>query len=160
AETMRRRPPLSEPIRANHDRTVAHNTDLHRTPGRAIQPTPSAAELRARPPARGLATHACGGTGVAAVIEHGKGPVIGYRADIGGLPIAEDTGLDYASTAEGILPGGETTAVMHGCGHDAHITVGLYLAKYLVEHRQLWSGTVVMLFQPGEETGQGARAML
>src|SRR5699024_6800798 len=64
------------------------------------------------------------------------------------------------STAEGILPGGETTAVMHGCGHDTHITVGLYLAKYLVEHRQLWSGTVVMLFQPGEETGAGARAML
>src|SRR5699024_9375275 len=61
---------------------------------------------------------------------------------------------------EGILPGGETTAVMHGCGHDTHITVGLYLAKYLVEHRQLWSGTVVMLFQPGEETGAGARAML
>jgi metal-dependent amidase/aminoacylase/carboxypeptidase family protein len=49
---------------------------------------------------------------------------------------------------------------MHGCGHDTHITVGLYLAASLVEHRDLWSGTVVMLFQPGEETGEGARAML
>ena len=108
----------------------------------------------------GLTTHRFGGTGVVAVIEIGSGPVVGYRADTDGLPIAEDTGLDYASTAEGTLPDGTTTQVMHGCGHDTHITVGLYLAKYLVEHKDLWSGSVVMLFQPGEETGQGARAML
>ena len=94
------------------------------------------------------------------MIENGDGPVIGYRADIDGLPITEDTGFDYASTAEGTLPDGTTTKVMHGCGHDTHITVGLYLAKHLVTHRDLWSGTVVMIFQPGEETGQGARAML
>ena len=153
-------PTLRESISADLDRIVADYKDFHRTPELSMQETRTAAEIDARLTDLGLTTHTYGGTGVVAVIENGKGPVIGYRADIDGLPIAEDTGLDYASTAEGILPGGETTAVMHGCGHDTHITVGLYLAKYLVEHRQLWSGTVVMLFQPGEETGQGARAML
>src|SRR5699024_7711431 len=92
-------------------------------PELSMQETRTAAEIDARLTDLGLTTPPYGGTGVVAVIENGKGPVIGYRADIDGLPIAEDTGLDYASTAEGILPGGETTAVMHGCGHDTHITV-------------------------------------
>ena len=153
-------PTLRESIGADLDRIVTDYKDFHRTPELSMQETRTAAKIDARLTDLGLTTHSYGGTGVVAVIENGQGPVIGYRADIDGLPIAEDTGLDYASTAEGVLPEGERTAVMHGCGHDTHITVGLYLAKYLVEHRQLWSGTVVMLFQPGEETGQGARAML
>ncbi len=134
--------------------------DFHRSPELSMQETRTAAAIAEKLTGLGLRTQTFGGTGVVSVIENGDGPVIAYRADTDGLPITEDTGLDYASTAEGTLPDGTTTKVMHGCGHDTHITVGLALAKHLVEHRDLWSGTVVMLFQPGEETGEGARAML
>lgn len=151
---------LREAIEADLDQTVADYKDFHRSPELSMQETKTAAEIDSRLKAMGLSTQTFGGTGVVAVIENGDGPVVGYRADIDGLPIAEDTGYDYASTVEGTLPDGATTKVMHGCGHDTHITVGLQLARCLNDHRDLWSGTVVMIFQPGEETGQGARAML
>ena len=152
-------PALRASISADLDQAIADYKHFHRTPELSMQETNTAAEIASRLRALGLETHTFGGTGVVAVIENGDGPVIGYRADIDGLPITEDTGFDYASTAEGTLPDGTTTKVMHGCGHDTHITVGLYLAKHLVTHRDLWSGTVVMIFQPGEEPA-GARAML
>lgn len=157
---MSLRPTLRDAISDDLAQIVADYKDFHRSPELSMQETNTAAEIESRLQGLGLRTHAFGGTGIVAVIENGAGPVVGYRADIDGLPMAEDTGCDYASTAEGVLPDGTTTSVMHGCGHDTHITVGLHLAKYLVEHTDLWSGTVVMIFQPGEETGEGARAML
>lgn len=151
---------LRSAISANLAQTVADYKDFHRTPELSMQETQTAATIRSKLEALGLETRTYGGTGIVAVIENGEGPVVAYRADTDGLPITEDTGYDYASTAEGTLPDGSTTKVMHGCGHDTHITVGLYLARYLVEHKDLWSGSVVIIFQPGEETGEGARAML
>ena len=151
---------LRTAISSNLAETVADYQDFHRSPELSMQETQTAATITSRLEALGLTTHTFGGTGVVSVIENGAGPVVAYRADTDGLPISEDTGYDYASTAEGTLPDGSTTKVMHGCGHDTHITVGLYLARYLVEHKDLWSGSVVMIFQPGEETGEGARAML
>ncbi|RBP64726.1 hippurate hydrolase [Brevibacterium sanguinis] len=151
---------LREAISADLAQTVETYKEFHRSPELSMQETRTAAAIAERLTALGLTTMTFGGTGVVSVIENGDGPVVAYRADTDGLPIAEDTGLDYASTVEGTLPDGSTTKVMHGCGHDTHITVGLALAKHLVEHCEEWSGTVVMLFQPGEETGQGARAML
>lgn len=139
---------------------VALYEQFHRSPELSMQETDTADAIAGWLSELGLMPQRFGGTGVVAVIENGPGPTVAYRADTDGLPIAEDTGLEYASTARGILPDGSPTAVMHGCGHDIHITVGLHLAKQLTEHRSLWSGTVVMLFQPGEETAQGARAML
>ena len=153
-------PALRDAITANLPQMVADYQDFHRSPELSMQETQTAATIASRLEGLGLSTRSFGGTGVVAVIENGEGPVVGYRADTDGLPITEDTGLDYASTAEGTLPDGSVTKVMHGCGHDTHITVGLYLARCLVEHKDAWSGTVIMLFQPGEETGQGARAML
>ncbi|MGO2943316.1 amidohydrolase [Brevibacterium aurantiacum] len=151
---------LRSAISDNLAQTVADYKDFHRTPELSMQETQTAATISSKLEALGLETRTYGGTGIVSVIENGEGPVVAYRADTDGLPIAEDTGYDYASTAEGTLPDGSTTKVMHGCGHDTHITVGLYLARYLVEHKDLWSGSVVMIFQPGEETGEGARAML
>lgn len=142
------------------DETVRLYQDFHRSPELSMQETRTAAKIADYLADLGLETHRFGGTGVVVEIENGPGPVVAYRADIDGLPIEEQTGLDYASTERGILPNGAETAVMHGCGHDAHIAVGLNIAKQLTQHRSLWSGTVVMLFQPGEETAQGARAML
>ena len=134
--------------------------DFHRSPELSMQEIETSRAIADFLSDLGLVPQAFGGTGVVAVIENGEGPVVAYRADTDGLPIAEDTGLDYASTAEGVLPDGTETAVMHGCGHDTHITVGLHLARALTEHRDAWSGTVVLLFQPGEETAAGAKAML
>ena len=91
--------------------------------------------------------------------EHDDGPVVGYRADTDGLPMQEDTGLDFASTTTGTLADGTAVPVMHGCGHDTHITVGLTAAQLLTENRDAWAGTVVFIFQPGEEVGEGAEAM-
>ncbi|MGO2035573.1 MAG: amidohydrolase [Brevibacterium sp.] len=153
-------PALREAISDNLAQIVADYKDFHRSPELSMQETNTAATIASRLQSLGLTTQTFGGTGVVAVIENGEGPIVGYRADTDGLPITEDTGYDYASTVEGTLPDGTTTNVMHGCGHDTHITVGLYLAQCLVEHADLWSGTVVMIFQPGEETGEGARAML
>ena len=111
-------PAIRASISADLDQTIADYKHFHRTPELSMQETNTAAEIASRLQSLGLTTHTFGGTGVVAVIENGDGPVIGYRADIDGLPISEDTGYDYASTADGTLPDGETTKVMHGCGHD------------------------------------------
>lgn len=108
----------------------------------------------------GIEHFRCGGTGVVGILRHGEGPVVAFRADIDGLPIAEKTGLDYASTATGTLPDGSTAPVMHGCGHDTHIIAALALAQLLTERTDLWEGTVVLIFQPAEEVAWGARAMV
>lgn len=90
-------------------------------------------------------------TGVVAIIENGPGPVVALRGDIDALPVTEQTGLDYASEIDG---------VMHACGHDVHITTLLSTVDAFASHRDAWSGTLVAVFQPAEETASGARAMV
>lgn len=102
----------------------------------------------------------CGGTGVVGVMRNGAGPTIAFRADTDGLPIAEETGLPYASSATGVLENGTVVPVMHGCGHDVHVAVLLTAAQFLQRRRHAWSGTLVLVFQPAEETAQGAKAMV
>lgn len=102
----------------------------------------------------------CGGTGVVGILRNGDGPTVAFRADTDGLPIAEDTGLPYSSRARGTLPDGTEVPVMHGCGHDTHVTSLVTAARLLVRERDAWSGTVVLIFQPGEETSAGAQAMV
>ena len=133
---------------------------LHAHPELSLQETHTAAFILEKLTHLGLDTFMCGGTGVVGVLRNGDGPVIGYRADTDGLPMLEDTGLDYASTTTGALADGTAVPVMHGCGHDTHITVGLTAAQLLTENLDAWSGTVVFIFQPGEETGEGAEAMV
>lgn len=133
---------------------------LHANPELSMQETRTAAYIHEKLDELGLEAFLCGGTGVVGILRNGDGPVIGYRADTDGLPIQEDTGLDYSSTAMGTLPDGTEVPVMHGCGHDTHITVGLTAARLLVENRDTWAGTAVFIFQPGEETAAGAKAMV
>ncbi|MGD7733636.1 amidohydrolase [Propionibacteriaceae bacterium G57] len=91
------------------------------------------------------------GTGVVGVLANGPGATVLARADMDALPITEATGLDYASTNEGW---------MHACGHDVHTTALLAASRLLASHRDRWSGTHIAVFQPGEETGAGALAMV
>lgn len=133
---------------------------FHANPELSMQEVNTAARITEILGEYGIETFPCGGTGVVGVLRNGDGPVLAYRADTDGLPIEEATGLPYASTASGTLPDGTPVKVMHGCGHDSHIASALEVAKLMSEHTSLWSGTVVFLFQPGEETSAGAAAML
>lgn len=105
-------------------------------------------------------TAGIGGTGVVGVLRNGDGPVVLVRADMDALPVREDTGLDYASAATAVNGAGETVPVMHACGHDMHVTCLLGAADLLARGRGHWSGTLIALFQPGEEVGDGARRMI
>jgi len=105
-------------------------------------------------------TEGVGGTGVVAVMENGPGPVIMIRADMDGLPIKEDSGLAYASTAVQVDESGVERPVMHACGHDVHITALLGTAKQMAQRSEDWSGTLILIGQPAEERISGAHAML
>ncbi|GAB3801789.1 amidohydrolase [Humibacter antri] len=101
-----------------------------------------------------------GRTGVVGVLKNGDGPVVLLRADMDALPVAEETGLDYASAERGVDPDGNEVSVMHACGHDVHVTCLLGAAEVLAGSRPQWRGTVVFLFQPAEELGSGALEMI
>ncbi len=105
-------------------------------------------------------TENIGGTGVVAVLKNGPGRTIMLRADSDGLPVKEDTGLSYQSRAKQIDPLGKEQYVMHACGHDVHITSLVGTAKAMMDRREQWSGTLVLIVQPAEEIISGARAML
>ncbi len=105
-------------------------------------------------------TTGVGGTGVVGVLRNGPGPTALLRADMDALPVQEETGLDYASTARGTARDGSETPVMHACGHDVHVTCLLGAAATLVAERDTWRGTVQLVFQPAEEVGGGAQSMI
>ncbi|HEX4321386.1 MAG TPA: amidohydrolase [Acidobacteriaceae bacterium] len=98
--------------------------------------------------------------GIVAILENGTGPRLLIRTDMDALPVAEKTGVDYASHVMSTNAEGQPTGVMHACGHDIHMTVLLGTAKELVERKSQWHGTVVLIGQPSEETIDGARAMM
>jgi len=101
-----------------------------------------------------------GATGVVGLLRNGDGPTILLRADMDALPIRETTGLAYASRASGTDRFGNHTGIAHACGHDMHIVWLMGVTRLLAENKAGWSGQVIAVFQPGEETGQGARAMI
>lgn len=135
--------------------------DLHRHPELSFQETRTAGVITRELGALGLeVVEGLGKTGVATSIVNGEGPVVWLRADMDALPVAEQTGLAYASTARGTDPAGTDVPVMHACGHDMHVTALLGALEKLQATRDAWSGTVVAVFQPAEEYGAGSRAMI
>ncbi|WP_292831495.1 amidohydrolase [Microbacterium sp.] len=135
--------------------------DLHRHPELSFQETRTAGVITRALAALGLEfIEGVGKTGVATSIANGEGPVIWLRADMDALPVAEQTGLDYASTARATDPAGTDVPVMHACGHDMHVTALLGALEKLQSTRDQWSGTIVAMFQPAEEYGAGAQAMI
>ena len=105
-------------------------------------------------------TEHVGGTGVVAVLKNGAGPTVLLRTELDALPVEELTGLPYASKVKVKDPNGVETPVAHMCGHDIHMTIWTGAARRLVAEKEKWSGTLVMIAQPAEETAQGAKAML
>ena len=101
-----------------------------------------------------------GGYGVVGVLKNGNGPTVMYRTDMDALPMPEKTGLDYASSIKTMDADGNEVSTMHSCGHDMHMTVWLGTAKAMVEMKNQWKGTLVMIGQPAEEIGAGANLML
>jgi len=135
--------------------------DLHRNPELSFAEHRTAGIVADQLNALGLAvTTGIATTGVVGVLQNGEGPTVLLRADMDGLPVAEATGLDYASTARGTDIEGNDVPVMHACGHDVHVTCLLGAVEQLVNERGQWSGTLVALFQPAEEQGAGARTMI
>jgi len=100
------------------------------------------------------------GYGLVAVMKNGPGPTVLVRTELDALPVEEKTGLPYASQVKTKNDAGVEVGVMHACGHDIHITTFLGTARMLSELKDRWSGTLVLLAQPAEETGDGAKAML
>ena len=135
--------------------------DLHANPELSFEEVETAAKLASRMRAMGFeVTEGVGKTGVVAMMRNGDGPMVMLRADMDGLPVTEQTGLPYASKQVAIPASGVETGVMHACGHDTHMTGWIGAAQLLVDRKDEWSGTLMMIAQPAEEIGEGAPAML
>jgi amidohydrolase len=134
---------------------------FHRHPELSFQEETTAARLAEELGSAGFKVHTgIGGHGVVALLENGPGPCVMVRTDLDALPVTEATDLVYASQVKVAGEDGQPTGVMHACGHDIHITNLVGVARYLASHRDRWSGTLMLIGQPAEERGSGAKAML
>ncbi|MGH2889134.1 MAG: M20/M25/M40 family metallo-hydrolase, partial [Solirubrobacteraceae bacterium] len=135
--------------------------DVHAHPELSMQERRTAGVAAGRLTDAGYAVTAeVGTTGVVGLLRNGDGPTVMLRADMDALPVREATGLPYASSATGTDPSGAEVPVMHACGHDMHVTWLAGATALLAQARDAWSGTVLAVFQPAEETAQGAQAMI
>jgi amidohydrolase len=126
--------------------------DVHSHPELSMQEKRTASVAAERLRAAGFeVSEEIGNTGVVGVLRNGEGPTVMLRADMDALPVQELSGLDYASTVDG---------VMHACGHDMHVTWLAGAAALMAGARDGWHGTLIALFQPAEETAAGAQAMI
>jgi hippurate hydrolase len=145
----------------NLDQLVALYRHFHSHPELSMQEKETAARLAKELEAAGAkVTRNVGGQGVVAVVANGPGKTLLIRTDLDALPVTERTDLVYASKVTVKGEGGLESGVMHACGHDIHITSLVGVARYLIGHKELWSGTIVFIGQPAEERGEGAKAML
>ena len=105
-------------------------------------------------------TTGLGKTGVVGLLRNGEGSTVMLRADMDALPVKEASGVGYASTVTATDAEGNTTPVAHACGHDMHVAWLIGVAALFAQQRESWRGTLMVVFQPGEETAQGAQAMI
>jgi hippurate hydrolase len=134
---------------------------LHQHPELSFHEVKTAARMATELRAIGLEVHEqVGGTGVVAVLRRGPGPVGLVRADMDALPVAEATGLPYASVVRAASADGREIGTMHACGHDLHLTCLLGAATWFAEHPEACPGTLVFQLQPAEERAGGMKAML
>ncbi|OZA91516.1 MAG: peptidase M20 [Erythrobacter sp. 34-65-8] len=152
---------LRDGVRAQMPALMEMYRDLHANPELSFEEFETAKKLATRMRAMGFdVTEGVGKTGVVAVMRNGDGPTVMLRADMDGLPVIEQTGLPYASKRVATPASGVETGVMHACGHDTHMTGLIGAAQLLVDRKDQWRGTLVLIGQPAEEIGEGALAML
>ena len=153
---------LKAAVKADYDANLGALFDhFHRNPELSGLEVQTAARMAQELRALGYeVTTGVGGTGVVAVLKNGAGPTVMIRADMDGLPLAENSGLANASTVRQIDSDGVEKPVMHACGHDVHITALVGTARQMAARKANWSGTLVLIAQPAEERLFGARAMV
>jgi amidohydrolase len=146
---------------ASVDRWADVYRDVHAHPELGFAETRTAGIAESHLSSMGFeVTAGVGGTGVVGLFRNGPGPAVLVRADMDALPVLEATGLPYASTQVSTDLAGNQTPVMHACGHDLHVACLLGACERLAESLDTWSGTLMAVFQPAEELGAGARAMI
>ena len=152
-------------VLADHNATTQWQEEvykqLHAHPELSFQENRTAGIASAKLKELGFETQeGIGKTGVVGVLKNGQGKTVLARADMDALPVKENTGLPYASTVTATDADGKTVSVAHACGHDAHVTCLLGAAELMARSTDKWAGTFIALFQPAEELGSGAKAMV
>jgi amidohydrolase len=154
-------PAIDKSIDAESADLLALYKHLHTHPELSLQEEKSAARMADELTKLGFeVTPKIGGHGVVGVFKNGAGPTVWYRADMDALPVTEQTGLPYASKVRAKDRSGNDCGVMHACGHDVHMTCFVGVARTLVKLKDQWVGTLVLVAQPAEEIGVGAKAMI
>jgi amidohydrolase len=152
---------MTSPKMSAADDLAALYRDLHQHPELSFAETRTAAIVANRLRDIGFdTTEGVGRTGVVGVLRNGPGPTVLLRADMDALPMAERTGLSYASVTTAADAAGNEVPVAHSCGHDVHVACLVGAAQRLAEEKSSWRGTVLAVFQPAEEVGRGAQAMI
>jgi amidohydrolase len=146
---------------ASVDRWADVYRDIHANPELGFAETRTASIAGSHLVSMGFeVTTGVGGTGVVGLVRNGPGPTVLVRADMDALPVLEATGLPYASTQVSSDAAGNQIPLMHACGHDLHVACLLGACERLAGSRDTWAGTLMAVFQPAEEAGDGARAMI
>lgn len=146
---------------ANLDDLVALYQHLHRNPELSFAEKETSARIAEEWRKAGAeVTERVGGYGVVGIVKNGAGPTLMLRTDLDALPVTEQTGLAYASKVVVKDAAGKEVGTMHACGHDIHMTNLVGVARYLAANKDRWQGTLMLVGQPAEERGSGARAML
>ena len=143
------------------DQLFAQYRHLHQNPELSLQEQNTSAYLAEQLKAAGYeVTTGVGGYGLVGMLSNGAGPTILFRTDMDALPIEEQTDLPFSSPVKAVNSAGENVPVMHACGHDIHMTVMLGIARQMMRDKAGWQGTLLLVAQPAEEIGAGARAMI
>jgi hippurate hydrolase len=153
--------PLQDAIEADYTYLDSLFKHLHANPELSMQEFKTSDRLAEELSSLGYdVTRDINTTGLVGVLRNGDGPTVMIRADMDGLPVLEKTGLSYASSATQVNLEGMEMPVMHACGHDMHVTSLVGVARRMLELKEQWQGTLMLLGQPAEEALGGARGMV
>jgi amidohydrolase len=148
-------------VEAAYAQSAALYLDLHQHPELSSHETETAAKMAAQLRQLGYeVTTGVGGTGVVGILKNGTGPTVMLRTELDALPVTENTGLSFASTVHVKNETGQDVGVAHACGHDLHMSAWIGTARIMAGSRSSWKGTLMLIAQPAEETGAGAKAMI
>ncbi len=152
---------LTSEVNAVYPKVEPLYVDLHQHPELSLHEVNTAATLAGRLRDLGYeVTEKVGGTGVVAILHNGAGPTVMLRTELDALPVEEKTGLPYASTVHTKDDAGHDVPVMHACGHDLHMAALVGTATLMAQNKKNWHGTLMLIAQPAEERGMGAKAMV